>query len=364
MLAERLGLPHATIIMEVDAAAGGGSLRVKRELESGWFQWVSMPLPALLTIQSGINQLRYATLRGIMAAKRKEIRTVSIEGARRRGSGSSSCTSPRRRAPPGSSTARPRRPRASSWPAARRSEGAVTLVIAEQRGGTLNPATWETLAAAQRMDAPVTVAVLGAGVQGPAGSSPPRTSPRSSRSSMTRSSRTPRTASPRRSRGCWSRPVPRSCCSRTRIRPATTRRRWRRGWGACWSPMHRVEGRDGRRVFVRPMFQGKFVADVLPEGPAPHFASFQIGAYRADACARGASPAAVRAVAVDIDAAAIRQRPEAPFQEAKQAVDLTQAERIVAVGRGIKDREHLPIAQDLARALDAELAASRPICDS
>ena len=80
VLAERLGLPHATIIMEVDAAGDSGSLRVKRELESGWFQWVSMPLPALLTIQSGINQLRYATLRGIMAAKRKEIRTVPAGG--------------------------------------------------------------------------------------------------------------------------------------------------------------------------------------------------------------------------------------------------------------------------------------------
>ena len=78
VLAERLGLPHATIIMEVEAA-GEGSLRVKRELESGWFQWMSLPLPALLTIQSGINQLRYATLRGIMAAKRKEIRTVTPE---------------------------------------------------------------------------------------------------------------------------------------------------------------------------------------------------------------------------------------------------------------------------------------------
>ena len=78
VLAERLGLPHATIIMEVEAA-GAGSLRVKRELESGWFQWVSLPLPALLTIQSGINQLRYATLRGIMAAKRKEIRKVTPE---------------------------------------------------------------------------------------------------------------------------------------------------------------------------------------------------------------------------------------------------------------------------------------------
>jgi electron transfer flavoprotein beta subunit len=72
ILAERLGLPHATIIMEVQAA--GGALRVKRELEGGWFQWVKMPLPAVLTIQSGINQLRYATLKGIMAAKKKEIR--------------------------------------------------------------------------------------------------------------------------------------------------------------------------------------------------------------------------------------------------------------------------------------------------
>src|SRR5512132_1422466 len=80
ILAERLGLPHATIIMEVQvdpsagSGQGGGALRVKRELEGGWFQWVAMPLPAVLTIQSGINQLRYATLKGIMAAKKKEIR--------------------------------------------------------------------------------------------------------------------------------------------------------------------------------------------------------------------------------------------------------------------------------------------------
>jgi len=74
ILAEALGLAHATIIMEVQAHAD--RLRVKRELEGGWFQWVTLPLPALLTIQSGINQLRYATLKGIMAAKKKEIRVV------------------------------------------------------------------------------------------------------------------------------------------------------------------------------------------------------------------------------------------------------------------------------------------------
>lgn len=77
VLAERLDIPHATIVMEVQV--GEGTVRVKRELEGGWFQWVSMPLPALITIQSGINQLRYATLKGIMAAKKKEIRRV--EGA-------------------------------------------------------------------------------------------------------------------------------------------------------------------------------------------------------------------------------------------------------------------------------------------
>ena len=79
LLAELLGVPHATIIMEVQVA--DGRLRVKRELESGWFQWVAMPMPALLTIQSGINQLRYATLKGIMAAKKKQVRKVVPEGA-------------------------------------------------------------------------------------------------------------------------------------------------------------------------------------------------------------------------------------------------------------------------------------------
>lgn len=75
VLAERLGSSHATIIMEVQVE--GGALRVKRELEGGWFQWVGLPTPAVLTIQSGINQLRYATLKGIMAAKKKEVRTVA-----------------------------------------------------------------------------------------------------------------------------------------------------------------------------------------------------------------------------------------------------------------------------------------------
>jgi electron transfer flavoprotein beta subunit len=77
LLAELLGLPHATIIMQIDVA--GGMMKLKRELEAGWFQWVELPLPAVLTIQSGINKPRYATLKGIMAAKKKEITNVPRE---------------------------------------------------------------------------------------------------------------------------------------------------------------------------------------------------------------------------------------------------------------------------------------------
>jgi electron transfer flavoprotein alpha subunit len=117
-------------------------------------------------------------------------------------------------------------------------------------------------------------------------------------------------------------------------------------------------------AFVRPMFQGKLTADVAPLGPAPHFITFQIGAYRVDQVAKGASPAAVRAIGVSVDASAIREKPEPPFQQAKQAVDLSQAERIVSVGRGIKEQANIALAQQLADALGAELAASRPICDA
>lgn len=117
-------------------------------------------------------------------------------------------------------------------------------------------------------------------------------------------------------------------------------------------------------VFTRPMFQGKLVADVVAEGAAPHFVTFQVGAFRADAAAKGAAAAPVRSLTIAVDRASIRQKPEAPFQEARQAVDLSQAERIVSVGRGIKEQANIALAQQLAEALGAELAASRPICDA
>ncbi len=116
-------------------------------------------------------------------------------------------------------------------------------------------------------------------------------------------------------------------------------------------------------TFVRPMFQNKVNADVVLEGPTPHLSTFQIGTFRADAVKKGGG-APVRAVTAAVDPGAIRQKPEAPFREAKQAVDLSQAERIVSIGRGIKGEEHIALAKQLAEALGAELAASRPICDS
>jgi electron transfer flavoprotein alpha subunit len=117
-------------------------------------------------------------------------------------------------------------------------------------------------------------------------------------------------------------------------------------------------------VFTRQMFQGKFVADVSFAGDAPWFVTFQNGSFRGDKVETGAAAAPVETVAVDIADGIIRNKPQEVFKEAKQAVDLTQAEIIVAVGRGIKEQKNIEIAKQLAEALGGELAASRPICDN
>jgi electron transfer flavoprotein alpha subunit len=120
---------------------------------------------------------------------------------------------------------------------------------------------------------------------------------------------------------------------------------------------------NGKLTFVRQMFQGKTVADVVFEGAPPWFATFQAGAFRADLVAQGASKAPVTPVHVELKAEQIRTKPLEIFREAKQAVDLTQAPILVSVGRGIKAPENIPMAEKLARLLGGELAASRPICD-
>ena len=120
----------------------------------------------------------------------------------------------------------------------------------------------------------------------------------------------------------------------------------------------------GKLFFTRQMFQGKFAADVSFTCDAPWFVTFQNGAFRGDKAEAGSDAAAVESVKVDIADGVVRNQPQEVFKEAKQAVDLTQAEIIVAVGRGIKEQKNIELAKQLAEALGGELAASRPICDS
>lgn len=122
----------------------------------------------------------------------------------------------------------------------------------------------------------------------------------------------------------------------------------------------RYTNEGGNLTFTRRIFLGKLDADVTLGGDAPYFVTFQSGAYRGDNAEKGS--AAVETV--DVNVGDIRMKPEAPFQEAKASVDLTKSEIIVAVGRGIKSQENIAVAQELADVLGADLAASRPICDS
>src|SRR5580692_5863243 len=121
---------------------------------------------------------------------------------------------------------------------------------------------------------------------------------------------------------------------------------------------------NGKLVFTRQMFQGKFTADVSFACDAPWFVTFQNGAFRGDQAEAGTSAAPIETVNVEIADGVIRNQPQEVFKEAKQAVDLTQAEIIVSVGRGIKEQKNIELAKQLAEALGGELAASRPICDN
>jgi electron transfer flavoprotein alpha subunit len=121
---------------------------------------------------------------------------------------------------------------------------------------------------------------------------------------------------------------------------------------------------NSKLLFTRQMFQGKLAADVSFTSDAPWFATFQNGAFRGDKAESGSSPALVETIKVDIADSVIRNKPQEIFKEAKQAVDLTQAEIIVSVGRGIKEQKNIELAKQLADALGGDLAASRPICDA
>ena len=244
----------------------------------------------------------------------------------------------------------------------------MILVVADQKDGKLNRASWEAIAAAQQLSGgamPVKVAVAGQGVSAAANELAtaavaeviaidhaalahytPDAFVQALQQVMTQASPAlvflPHTY-------------------QTRDFSPTLATRIDR---ALITDVIAVKNAGGSATFSRPMFQGKLTADVVPQGPAPHFVTIQIGAFRADAAIKGPAPAPVANASLAIDQAQLRQKPEAPFQEAKQAVDLSQAERIVSVGRGIKSQENLAVAEQLAKAFGAALAASRPICDN
>jgi len=245
----------------------------------------------------------------------------------------------------------------------------VILVIAEQRDGKLNRATWETIAAAQQLagitGAPIAIAVPGRGVSAVANElaaaqvaevvtvESPALEPYTPDGFTAALQDAIAQLSPAHVL------LPHTYQTRD-FAPKLAARMDR----ALVTDVTAVKGSGAAAAFVRPMFQGKLTADVVAQGPAPHFVTFQIGAYRVDQAAKGASAAPVRALSVKVDASAIREKPEPPFQQAKQAVDLSQAERIVSVGRGIKEQANIEVARKLAEALGAEIAASRPICDA
>jgi len=237
----------------------------------------------------------------------------------------------------------------------------VILVVAEQRGGMLNRATWEAIAAAQHAGSPVKVAVLGAAVDAVAAElgaadvseviavNDPALKDYTADGFVQALHALISTEKPDRIF------FPHTYQTRD-FAPALAARLQR--------PLVTDVVAVKESAYVRPVFQGKLQADVTIDGPRPHLVTFQIGAFRADAMKKGTAAARVRTASVSIDPSKIRQKPEAPFKEAKQAVDLSQAERIVSVGRGIKGQEHLQLARQLAQAMGAELAASRPICDA
>ena len=239
------------------------------------------------------------------------------------------------------------------------------LVIAEERAGVLNRASWEAVAAAQQLGGPVTVVVPGASVAATA-------------ATLAAADVAEVVALEHAALGVYTpdgfvqalAPVIAAAAPALVVTAHTYQARdfvpalAARLDRALVTDAIGARVDNGRVVFTRQMFQGKVNADVVLEGPPPHVATFQIGAFRSDAVRKGAAGAAVRTALAAVDPATIRQRPETPFREAKQAVDLTQAERIVSVGRGIKSADHIPLAQQLATALGAELAASRPICDA
>ncbi|MBI3050030.1 MAG: electron transfer flavoprotein subunit alpha/FixB family protein [Acidobacteria bacterium] len=241
----------------------------------------------------------------------------------------------------------------------------MILVVAEQRGGVLNRATWEAVAAAQQLAAPTSGARLKIALVSAGAPAAEELAAAGAGDVLVLNDPALEVYTPDGYVTALAAAIP-PLAPEFVVLPHTYQTRdFVPALAARLNkPLITDVTAISGAVFTRPLFQGKLAAEVRPTGGRPCFVTCQIGAFRADRVQKGAAPSAVTAVAVAVDRSAIRQTPEAPFQEAQQAVDLSQAARIVAVGRGIKSREQLPVAELLARALGAELAASRPICDS
>ena len=245
------------------------------------------------------------------------------------------------------------------------------LVVAEQREGKLNRVSWETLAAGQAIASEtgwtLEAAVIGDGVSAIASEiAAKKTAKVYDVESPGLKTYTPDAFSAGLKQFLTSRQpklvlMPHTYQVRDFIPKLATAMR-RPVLSDCIG--FRKDKDGGKLLFTRQMFQGKFAADVSLECDAPWFVTFQNGAFRGDKIEAGASPAPVEVVKVEIPAETVRTKPQEVFKEAKQAVDLTQAEIIVSVGRGIKEQKNIELAKQLADALGGEIAASRPICDS
>ena len=242
ILAELLGIPHSTIVMGMEKIDSG--IRIKRELENGWFQHVEMPLPALVTVQSGIKRLEraYAVEHPLLRDYTADGYTIALKQL---------------------------------------IEKVKPLVV-------LFPHTYQV-----RDFAPKLATALGSMLVSDVIS-------------------------------------------------------------------QRVE--DGQLILTRQLFQGRLNVDIGFSGAPPYLASLQAGAHAADQVEAGTCE--VETFTPELSPNQIRTRPAQPFREAQRAVDLASAERIVCAGRGIQEAENIPLVQRLADALGAELAASRPVCDS
>ncbi len=367
IVAELLGLPHATLILHVEKTESG--LKVKRELEEGWFQSIEMPLPAVLTMQSGGNKLRYATLMGIKRAKTKETRQVTagelgVDAA------------------PVVVLEQIRLPRKAKIHAdfarlAQRSRGGAggktedggagtmnIFLVLEESGGRIKRVSWEALAAALRLGPAqsVTAVVIGAQTEALAAEAAAKGVGKVVRVEHPLLAQYTADGFSLALQQLFERESPTHV-----VFPHTYQVRDYAPALACRMGqvlIGDVTGIEDGPVFTRQLMQGRLNGSYRHTGSGPCFVSVQAGAFRAVDSDASAPQAAITTFTPTIDAAQIRTRPGEPFRGSAQTVDLGSAQRIVSVGRGIKEADNIPIVQELATALGAELAASRPICDN